>query len=264
MYFRKEISYGSRKGFTLVELIIVMAVIGILASSVLVSFSAAQKAGRDARRITDLQQVQHALQLFYGKCSHFLGVPNCTGAQVPCGSNPTTGLGNSCSLSSNELNQLGPTNWQRLDLYLSTSHIGVSSIPYDPFDSKIPNPGQQTSASVDYFRYRYFVQLGDITPEGTFSPVTPFGQCYILSAVLETKHRALGTDLDNHHLYDQLYPLPASPAGGGIVYNSQLSGKNLFPSWPGSSGTYPEIECGEDPNNDTMYCIANSECIRYL
>jgi prepilin-type N-terminal cleavage/methylation domain-containing protein len=55
----------NQKGFTLIELLIVIAVIGILASVILVGLGPIQKQGRDARRISDLRQIQNGLELYY-------------------------------------------------------------------------------------------------------------------------------------------------------------------------------------------------------
>ncbi len=52
------------KGFTLIELLVVIAIIGLLSSVVLASLNSARARGRDARRISDLQQVQFALELY--------------------------------------------------------------------------------------------------------------------------------------------------------------------------------------------------------
>jgi prepilin-type N-terminal cleavage/methylation domain-containing protein len=54
-------------GFTLIEMLIVVAIIGILASIVIIGIGPAQKRSRDARRVADLRQVQTALELYYGK-----------------------------------------------------------------------------------------------------------------------------------------------------------------------------------------------------
>lgn len=56
---------NSRKGFTLIELLVVIAIIGILSSVVLASLSTARAKSRDAKRISDVGQVQLALELFF-------------------------------------------------------------------------------------------------------------------------------------------------------------------------------------------------------
>lgn len=55
----------SRQGFTLIELLVVIAIIGVLASIVLASLNSARRKSRDARRITDLKQIQLALELYF-------------------------------------------------------------------------------------------------------------------------------------------------------------------------------------------------------
>lgn len=52
------------KGFTLIELLVVIAIIGVLASIVLASLNNARRKSRDARRITDIKQIQLALELY--------------------------------------------------------------------------------------------------------------------------------------------------------------------------------------------------------
>lgn len=54
-----------KRGFTLVELLIVMAIIGVLASLAVGNFMTAQMRGRDAQRKSDLKQISHALELYY-------------------------------------------------------------------------------------------------------------------------------------------------------------------------------------------------------
>ncbi len=53
-----------KKGFTLVELLAVIAIIGILASVVLASLSTARRKARDARRVADIKQLQLAVELY--------------------------------------------------------------------------------------------------------------------------------------------------------------------------------------------------------
>lgn len=54
-----------KTGFTLIELLVVMAIIGILSAVVLTSLNGARAKGRDARRISDIKQIQLALELYY-------------------------------------------------------------------------------------------------------------------------------------------------------------------------------------------------------
>lgn len=53
------------KGFTLVELLVAIAIIALLTSVGLVSFSRAQQNSRDARRKADLQSLKAALEMYY-------------------------------------------------------------------------------------------------------------------------------------------------------------------------------------------------------
>ena len=56
---------NTKKGFTLIELLVVIAIIGILSSVVLASLSTARQKSRDAKRISDIGQIQLALELFF-------------------------------------------------------------------------------------------------------------------------------------------------------------------------------------------------------
>lgn len=65
----KKISYLFR-GFTLIELLVVISIISLLSSIVLSSFSSARSKGRDAKRITEFNQIKNALyahQAQYGE-----------------------------------------------------------------------------------------------------------------------------------------------------------------------------------------------------
>lgn len=58
-------------GFTLIELLVVIAIIGILSSIVLASLNSARSKGRDARRLSDIKQLQLALELYYDANGHY-------------------------------------------------------------------------------------------------------------------------------------------------------------------------------------------------
>jgi len=60
----KKINYYNL-GFTLLELLVVIAIIGILVALGTVSYSTAQKKSRDARRLSDLKEIQNALESYH-------------------------------------------------------------------------------------------------------------------------------------------------------------------------------------------------------
>lgn len=55
----------NKKGFTLVELLVVIAIIGLLSTLAVVSLGSAREKARDARRISDIRQIQTALELYF-------------------------------------------------------------------------------------------------------------------------------------------------------------------------------------------------------
>jgi general secretion pathway protein G len=61
----KKYSFSNSHGFTLVELLVVMAILGILVTIVGSTFRNSQARGRDAQRKSDLRQIASALELYY-------------------------------------------------------------------------------------------------------------------------------------------------------------------------------------------------------
>ncbi|MDE2019519.1 MAG: prepilin-type N-terminal cleavage/methylation domain-containing protein [Patescibacteria group bacterium] len=81
-----------RKGFTLIEILIVVAIIAILASVVLIGLGPSQQSGRDARRLSDLHEVQNALELYYQKYGIYPGNSGGTAGTVTSWANLTTAI----------------------------------------------------------------------------------------------------------------------------------------------------------------------------
>lgn len=54
-----------QKGFSLIELLVVVSIIGILIAVAVVSFSTMQKKARDSRRINDMKAIQVAFEQYF-------------------------------------------------------------------------------------------------------------------------------------------------------------------------------------------------------
>ncbi len=60
-----ENKQNHKKGFTLIELLVVVAIMGMLAALAVVSLNNARQRARDARRVSDIKQIQTALELYF-------------------------------------------------------------------------------------------------------------------------------------------------------------------------------------------------------
>ncbi len=61
----RNIQAHSSEGFTLIELMVSIAIISILSAIIFASFTTARKQSRVAERVTDMKQVQAALEFYY-------------------------------------------------------------------------------------------------------------------------------------------------------------------------------------------------------
>lgn len=60
----------NNKGFTLIELLVVISIISLLSSIVIASLNSAREKARDTKRLSDMRQIQTALELYrntYGR-----------------------------------------------------------------------------------------------------------------------------------------------------------------------------------------------------
>jgi len=83
-----------KKGFTLVELLVVISVIGTLAALALVAFGPSQKQARDTQRKSDLKQYQNVLENFANE--HNSLYISKTSATIPSTFCSTLGISGDC------------------------------------------------------------------------------------------------------------------------------------------------------------------------
>jgi prepilin-type N-terminal cleavage/methylation domain-containing protein len=150
---RIELTKAARKGFTLIEILIVVAIIAILASVVLVGLGPTQQAGRDARRISDLTETQTGLELYYSACGYY---PGSAEGSTPCGA----------------FAQI--QTWAALTTSLKgTPSIGISTVPSDPSANHLYLYG--TSATGGAYIVAATLENGGNT---VFTNYTPPGTLY--------------------------------------------------------------------------------------
>ena len=79
-----------KPGFTLIEVLVAATIIALLTSIGVVSYQAANRQARDAKRKADLEQIRAALQIYRGDCGAYPAsvsfggslTGNCTGSSV--------------------------------------------------------------------------------------------------------------------------------------------------------------------------------------
>lgn len=67
-------AHPSTRGFTLIELLVVIAIIGVFSAVVLSSLNIARGRAKDAARMTNVQSVKTALELYYSDNNRYPAV----------------------------------------------------------------------------------------------------------------------------------------------------------------------------------------------
>lgn len=98
-----------KRGFTLIELIVVIAIIGLLSTLAVVALGSARLKARDSKRLSDLKQLQTALELYYTDQN-----------QYPAGNAVVLGAGNFVCLNA--------VGWQAVGC--ANPYMGL--VPADP------------------------------------------------------------------------------------------------------------------------------------
>lgn len=117
---RKKYAVRLQKGFTLVELLVVVAIIGVLSALIMTNLVGIRQRARDAQRKSDMRQIQSSLELY----------------RSDAGSYPVTASFPSCGSSLSN----GAT------VYMKT-------VPCDPIGSSYYNSGAYYYSSSDGSTY---------------------------------------------------------------------------------------------------------------
>lgn len=153
----------NKKGFTLVELLVVITILAILMTIGIAVYSGVQKNARDLRRKSDLRSIKIALELYYQANGQY---PSST--WVGSGAAPNAWIS---GLDSNYMSQ---------------------GVPVDPFKQTSGNPWNNPAI----FRYAYTSTVADTSLgacTGNYGGLVN-GQVYVLAAQLENRN-----DADNIH-----------------------------------------------------------------
>ncbi|MBU0708217.1 prepilin-type N-terminal cleavage/methylation domain-containing protein [Patescibacteria group bacterium] len=161
------------KGFTLVELLVTVAVLGVLATIALVIIDPASRfaQARDAQRKTDLRQVANALDAYFVEFGQYPSPCDCTQVEGGCSS------ANSSSWHTETLSAV-------LDVLIAEGYL--KQLPVDPSNTGFFSVWQSAGTS-------YFYVSEDIDLMGSEEAVA--GEYYMLGAFLENENDS--STLDN-------------------------------------------------------------------
>jgi prepilin-type N-terminal cleavage/methylation domain-containing protein len=114
-----------KKGFTIIELLVVSAIIAVLALIVIVSYTESKKKSRDSRRVVDMNSISSALALYYDENKKY--APDITGCDT------SKGYSNDCNVT--VLHDFVGNNWgtESNMLYAIVPNY-IDKLPVDPLN----------------------------------------------------------------------------------------------------------------------------------
>src|SRR3989344_2339400 len=145
----QQLTINKRKGFTLIELLVVITIIAILIAAGAVSYTNAQRKGRDARRKSDLKAIQQGLDQYFSQNGKY---PAGSSGSIQCnvGSTDTLTWGTS-AFTCNSINYLDK---------LPKDPTSQSSIRNYPANTK--NPTIITISAISKYSRKSFLEISPL------------------------------------------------------------------------------------------------------
>ncbi|MFA7169971.1 MAG: prepilin-type N-terminal cleavage/methylation domain-containing protein [Candidatus Paceibacterota bacterium] len=146
--------YWRQKGFTLIELLVVISIIGVLSTIAMTSLNGARTKARDVKRISEIEQIQKALELYYADNGQY---PVSGGATSPNG-----GWSNSNDAS-----------WDSLQTKLAPY---MTALPKDPVNTSTGWAGWSNTYTYTYYslsygcEYQWYMLVYRLESRGVISP----------------------------------------------------------------------------------------------
>jgi general secretion pathway protein G len=141
--------FKSIAGFTLLELLITMAIIAMLAAISIFALSGARQQGRDGKRKSDLESIRSALELYKADCDKYP-------SNIPTAASATSLNGNTA-----------PCNVGATNVYLNKTPADPSGSEYGysvngtnstyEVCAKLENPGSNDDCTFDSTNFNYGV-----------------------------------------------------------------------------------------------------------
>lgn len=154
-----------RRAFTLVELLVVIAVLGILAAAAILALGGAQKKARDANRKTDVNQIRTALMTYGASKAVYPVVTGAAGATV------------SGTAADSKVDQVGlnANMTSSLVTALGTELESGTTLPTDPLMGAGATPAKQ-----------YYVYTNETIPAAAWVASSPADGKFTVGALLES------------------------------------------------------------------------------
>jgi len=139
------------RAFTLVELLVVIAIIALLTAIIISNLASSRAKARDAKRVSDLGNIQLALELYFDRCKQY---PNTISGDL-------TGIHNNCPTDS------GGNPLVTLATYISQIPSTPSTGSADVYSYTVNNSGTPTNYLLHVPLESYNEALKNSTTEAT-------------------------------------------------------------------------------------------------